>query len=470
MLPVATAARCRALDAACIEGLGIPGRQLMEVAGRGAAEAVHARWPGRPVAVLCGSGNNGGDGYVVARWLHLWGHPVRLWASAPAKTEDARVNAALCARMGLEPVALDEALAGDPVVVDALLGTGQTGAPRGAIGEAVAAARATAGPRVALDLPTGVHSDTGQVLGAAALSADLTVTFGRWKPGLLAMPGAELAGEVEVVDIGLDLGALHDAALAAPTAWLLEAADVAAWSPGRAAGGAKWDRGHVAIRGGGGASVLAARGAFAAGAGLVTVLAPRSDWAHLHGLPPEVILAEPEALNPKRHDAVVVGPGLGTDAAGVVRDLWGGFPGAVVADADALTLLARHPTEPPAGAPRARTPHSAEAARLLGCTRDEVEADRFAAARRLGPGALLKGPCSLVCGPTPWVNPTGGPALATAGTGDVLAGMVGGLLAQGLPVDRALALAAWRHGRAGESMPPQGTASDLLVALRQPGG
>ena len=470
MLPVTSAETTRALDQACIDGLRMPGRVLMELAGQQAAAHVHAAAPGADTAILCGPGNNGGDGYVIARWLRLWGHEVRLWASADPRTPDARANAALCARMGLAAGPLDEALAGAEVVVEAMLGTGQSGAPRGPIAEAAAALAQHGVPVFAIDLPTGVHSDTGRALGPHPVRAAETLTLGRWKPGLLAMPGAALAGRVTLVDIGLSLGAVARPELARPDAWLLEAADVAAWVPARDPAGAKWDRGHVAIRGGGGASVLAALGAFAAGAGLVTVLAARADWPSLHGLPPAVILAEPDALDDRRHDVVVVGPGLGRHRVEAVRRVWQDHAGPVVADADALTVLSRPGPWRPWGGDRVITPHSAEAARLLGCSRAEIDADRFGAARRLGAGAVLKGPHTLIGGPLPWVAPTGTAALATAGTGDVLAGMIGGLLARGLPSREACALACWLHGEAGRRAPANATAVEICAAVRpQPG-
>ncbi|MCK6505122.1 NAD(P)H-hydrate dehydratase [Myxococcota bacterium] len=467
MIPVAGAARTRALDQAVIDGLGIPGRVLMEVAGRGVAEQVHARWPGAAVAVLCGPGNNGGDGFVIARWLHLWGHPVRVWAPRPSTTDEARENRALA--QGLVPFQdLDEALQGAAVVVDAMLGTGQQQAPRGWAEQGLRAlGRAPA--RVAVDVPTGLCADTGRPLHPDLPAFDLTVALGRHKPGLWCAPGLHLRGELHLVDIGLDLGARVDPTLSTPDAWLLEAPDVVAWAPAERPDAAKWHRGHVAIRGGGGAAVLAAHGAFRAGAGLVTLLAPRDRWPSLHGLWPEVILAEPQALDPRRHDALVLGPGLGTDAGEEVAALWQGFPGPVLADADALTVLARDGLRAPADRVRALTPHAAEAARLLACTPAEVDADRLRAVGSLRAWGtpLLKGPGTLI-GATdaPWIVPTGTVALATAGTGDVLAGLAGGYLARGLPPERALALAAWRHGLAGQRMPAGGTASDLVQALR----
>lgn len=470
MQPVHTARRVRELDARLIESLGVPGRVLMEVAGREAARLLHERWPGAVVAVLCGPGNNGGDGYVLARWLKLWGHEVRIWAARPPTTDDARANQTLCERQGLLSLPLPRAVGGATVVVDALLGTGQRSAPRGTVLEGVDALRIVhenGVPVVVLDVPTGVSADTGQLLGGPtqAVAADLTVTFGTWKLGLLQMPGAGLAGEVAVVDLGFELG--ERGGDPPPSAWLLEERDVRPMLPRRGAGQAKWNRGHVAILGGGGAAVLAAQGALRAGAGLVSVAVPRARWPELHGLWPEIILAEPTELNPRRHDVLVMGPGLGTQAARIVRELWSRWPGAVVADADALTILAEECPET-AGGPRVLTPHSAEAARLLDSRRAAVEADRFAAQASLARfgTTVLKGPHTLVGHPSPWVLPVADGRLATAGSGDVLAGMIGGFLALGLGPREAAGLGGWLHGAAAAHMPDDGSATDLLAALR----
>ncbi len=472
MIPVHTGEQVRALDAAVIEGAGMPGRVLMEIAGRGVAEIIHERFPRGTVAVFCGPGNNGGDGFVVARWLAHWGRQVRIWAMEP-KTADAQANCHLCKQMSLPFVSLEDALDGTCIAVDALLGTGQVEAPRGEVLDAVLQ-MAHAPVRVAVDLPTGLHADTGQALGPV-VDADVTVTLGKWKPGLLAAPGCELSGDVYCVDIGLDLATLIDPAHGQADAWMLERADIEKWRPFVPGDAAKWNRGHVAIIAGGGASVLAAHGAFRGGAGLVTLLAPKGDWESLHGLWPEVILAEPEDLEAQRHNVVVIGPGLGTDEAQArqVLELWNTWPGAVVADADALTVLAAHPHEvhTPSGSIRVITPHSAEAARLLNGTRQDIEQDRYTAVRRLsGYGvAVLKGPYTLIGPNRVWINPTGSPKLATAGTGDVLAGMIGGCIAAGAGPQEAAAVCVWNHGLAGSRMPDGGTASDLIAALL-PGG
>lgn len=479
MKPAFRATAIRAMDACLIERLGLPGRQLMEHAAHAAAQALRARWPRQPVAVLCGPGNNGGDGLAMARWLHLWGHPVRVWSPRQPDGDDARANRALAERLGLPLVSLDSALSGAAVVVDALLGTGQRAAPQGAALDGVRACRSAraAGARiVCLDLPTGLHADTGQPLGGAdeVVQADLTVTFGFLKPGLLMAPGCALAGEVEVVDIGLGLSHALDPALGHAELLLLEDSDLHAMLPKDGRLGAKWDRGHLAIHASGGAAVLAAEGALASGVGLVTVLCPREEWGRLHGLAPEVILAPPEALDPQRHDGVVVGPGLG-DAARAALLRLDAFPGLVLADADAIV----HLKEASAGL-RARlafTPHSAEAARLLGLRRGRVEADRLEALRLLRPFGLpvLKGPGTLTALPPggaglAFASPFADERLATGGSGDVLAGLLGGLMARavckgGAPLAPTLAAGVYLHGATTRWIPPRARASEIAAAL-----
>ncbi|MEL6342679.1 MAG: NAD(P)H-hydrate epimerase [Myxococcota bacterium] len=474
MKRVCDAETVRSRDAAVIEGLGIPGRALMEIAGRGAAFALQERFPQGPVAVLCGPGNNGGDGFVVARWLKMWGRDVRLWAPIPAKTMDAKANRDLCDRQQIPTVAsLEEAMGGAAVGVDAMLGTGQRSSPRGGLAEGVRAlndARRRGTRIVALDMPTGVHADTGQILDEG-VRADLTVTFGHHKQGLWCVPGAIEAGEVVVIDIGLDLAPLADARVGGHETWLLEARDIQAVLPHGSDQDAKWNRGHVAIRANAGAAVLCAHGAFCAGAGLVTLLVPRAEWPRLSGLRPEVIVAEPASLNPTRHDVLVIGPALGTHAAmcEVVREQWSNWPNGLVADADALTALGARALQPPPGRARIITPHAAEAARILGSTRAAVDADRFQAARALRRAgvAILKGPHSLIVDERQIrISPVRCGRLATAGTGDVLAGLIGGLLARGVPAPDAAAGGVWLHAQAGVQMPPRGTASDLVSKLK----
>ena len=468
MIPVCTADQSAALDGAVIKDAKIPSRVLMEVAGLKAAEIIHDRFPSGRIGIACGAGNNGGDGYVIARWLTLWGRDVRM-AGLESRTEDAQENRALCERLGIEITDLHHAFQHVDIAVDALLGTGSRRPPEGFIAEAIAHLNRQKHV-VSIDIPTGIHPDQGSVADVA-VKADVTISLGRCNLGLLLPPGCDYTGTVISVELGLDLAKTIDPRLMTPAAWILERDDIDSWRPSTPASAAKWDRGHVGIIGGGGAATLAAHGAFRGGAGLVTLFAPKSMWKTFHGLWPEVILAEPDSIDPSRHDVIVVGPGLGTSDCETVCDLWSNYPGAVVADADAINVLAVASTNPSTQFPRLLTPHTAEAARLLGVTRAQIESNRMASIAALGDIApsILKGPHTLIAaGECIWVNPTGSNRLATAGTGDVLAGMVGGYLAAGSKPEQALAIAVWDHGLAGTSMPPQGTATDLLMALQAP--
>jgi NAD(P)H-hydrate epimerase len=466
---ISTASQARELDRRVIQDLGVPGVALMELAARGVAEVVRDRF-GRAashgVVVVCGAGNNGGDGYACARWLHGWGVPVRVWSLSPTSAGDAGTMRAAWARLHVREV---EGVDGAGLLVDAVFGTGLTRAVAGEEGRAIRAMNALGAPIVAVDLPSGLHADTGAELGVA-VRATCTVTFGRLKPGLLTEPGADLAGDVSVVDIGLGC-ASSDPVGADSLAEMPDARDLARSWPIRAPADHKTRSGQLLVLAGSrnmtGAAVLACRGALAVGVGLLTLAAPRGAIARLAALPPEAMVLQCGAgdhLEPLREaeftgfTAVAAGPGLGGGLGAPDRalgdalgDLWARSALPLVYDADALAFAI-------GGGPGGRvvTPHPGEAGRLLGLSAAEVQADRFGAAARLADGrtAILKGRYSLVASPgTPIsVNPTNTPVLATGGTGDVLLGMVGGLLARGVAPRDAARLAAWAHGRAGERL------------------
>ncbi len=461
---LALPAQVREMDRRTIEDLAVPGRVLMELAGAGAAREIMARTggvPGRALA-LCGGGNNGGDGYVIARHLRDAGWRVQCVAAAPTERlgGEARANFRLWERLGGVTLnAADEAaelparMGHADVIVDALFGTGLSRGVEGAAAALIEMANGVTRPlKVAVDVPSGVHAGTGAALGVA-LRADVTTTFGVSKVGLHQGGGASLAGDVVVVTIGLprevveEVGAV--ARLANPEA-------VAALLPSRAADGHKGSYGHVAILGGfagkGGAARLAARGALRVGAGLVTWATP--------GAPPsrdaEVMHHDlDEGLDP-RATVFVVGPGLGTDAvAGAVLDGALADPRPKVLDADGLNLLAARDERGGRVAGQVLTPHPREASRLLGCSVADVQRDRLAAARvlvdRFGAVVVLKGARTVVAAPgeAPVLFELPAPALSQGGTGDVLAGAIGGLVAQGAaPFEAALA-AVWIHAQAG---------------------
>ena len=476
MIGVSTAAEVRELDRRVIEDLGLPGIALMELASAAVARAIrnhHLDAARRGVVVLTGGGNNGGDGWAVARWLHGWGIPVRVWPIAEPRTDDARTMAAVARAAGV----LEVDGPGDPgLVVDAVLGTGLTQPVRGPAVSALQRIVAWGGPVVAVDLPSGLHADTGAALGPLP-RAVRTVTFARAKRGLYAGAGPAHAGEVEVVDIGLS------AATPPTSLWeaaLLEPSDVP-W-PERPPGAHKGTSGHLAVVAGSramaGAAVLCCQGALAAEAGKITLVTAEGALPRLGALPPEVMVQllpgdRLEALpDLSWADAAVVGPGLaaGIGLGGSLRahleELWQQAALPVVFDADALPAA----RAPAAAAERVLTPHPGEAGRLLGWSAAEVQRRRFEAVRDVadhaGGVALLKGRFTLVDDRTlVTINPTGGPALASGGTGDVLAGMIGGLLARGLPASHAARTAAWWHGRAGEALGRGGRASELPAAL-----
>ncbi|MEW2413534.1 NAD(P)H-hydrate dehydratase [Streptomyces sp. NPDC046866] len=436
----------------------LPEGALMQRAAAGLAAAcagLLGKVYGARVLLLVGPGDNGGDALYAGARLARRGAGVTAVAMDPERVHPGGL-AALRAAGGR----LAEAVpARADLVLDGLVGIGGRGALRPAA--AALAERIPAGATVvAVDLPSGVDADTGEVAGAA-VRADVTVTFGAYKPGLLIDPGATLAGEVRLVDIGLDPAA------SAPAAQALEHGDVAALLPRPTAVSDKYRRGVVGVIAGSlqypGAAVLAVAGALRGGAGAVRYVGPAA----------EAVLARyPETLIGRgRVQAWVVGPGLGEGrAAEVARALADPVP--VLVDADGLRGLdpAAVRSRP---APTLLTPHAGEAAALLGVAREAVESGRLAAARELaaryGATTLLKGATTLVCGEggPVRVNPTGSHWLATAGSGDVLSGLAGSLLAAGLAVRDAASVAAYVHGLAGRTAARDAPllAQDLAEAL-----
>lgn len=480
MQPVVTVAEARALDAAAMSELGLPGVVLMETAGRAVAAEVERERAARPgpVVVVCGGGGNGGDGYVVARVLAARGVDLTCVAAVDgeALTGDARVHRDAYVRGGGQVVAvLDErglptlgaALARAAIVVDALLGVGLTRPVEGHLAAVIAAINAAPARRVAIDVPSGLDADTGATLGCA-VDADLTVTMALPKLGLVGAPGFARAGRVVAVDIGV-----APALLAAhpPRAALIEDTDVAAALPRPGALTHKHRRGHVLVVAGSpgkrGAARLASVAALRAGAGLVTLAGPPDASGELAAPDPimTAALVDAAAVTALARDkaALVIGPGLPDDDHGarwVAAALAAGRP--CVVDATGLAHAAAHPhLLDGASAPVVLTPHPGEAARLLGRSSADVERDRPAAVRALAERrrvvVVLKGARTLVCdGRDPRlvvrVVPTGGPALATAGTGDVLAGVIAALLAQGLDAPTAAWAGAYLHGAAGDQL------------------
>jgi NAD(P)H-hydrate epimerase len=491
--PLHDAASMRATDAAAIAA-GISGEALMEAAGAAVARSIRAGFgDARRVVCVCGGGNNGGDGLVAARHLRAAAGvdaSCLIIASRPyAGDALSACEAAVAAGVPISRVgAVGEGLGGADLVVDALLGTGAGGAPRGAVAEAIAAITAAAVPVVSIDIPSGVEASTGEVPGAA-VTADLTVTLHAEKAGLRIAPGMLHAGRVEVAPIGIG----DHVGVSAPG--VVAGAEAVAALPLRPRGGSKYDAGMVLCVGGSagmtGAVALASRAALRAGAGIVVAAVPASLNAIL-----EVKLTEPMTLpcdedggclarsaldaimdRAGRADAVVLGPGLGRTegAVALARELARTVELPLLVDADALyaigtdlALLAGRT------APTVVTPHGGEAARLLGAPVGDA---RLAAARRIAAEAgsicLLKGADTIIAAPDGSFAVRDGdtPGLATAGAGDVLAGTIGALLARGAEPDLAAAagavahLAAAREAAAAE--PGRALiASDLVDRLR----
>ncbi|KJY18470.1 MULTISPECIES: bifunctional ADP-dependent NAD(P)H-hydrate dehydratase/NAD(P)H-hydrate epimerase [Streptomyces] len=420
----------------------LPEGALMQRAAAGLAAACaglltrrRGRVYGARVVLLVGPGDNGGDALYAGARLARRGAGVTAVPMDPERIHAGGLAALRAAGGRLEQAVPQRA----DLVVDGLLGIGGRGGLRPA-GAALAERIPSGVPVVAVDLPSGVDADTGEVAGPA-VTADVTVTFGAYKPGLLIDPGASRAGAPHLVDIGLELPE--------PELEVLQHADVAGLLPEPTASSDKYRRGVVGIVAGSaqypGAAVLAVAGALRGGAGAVRYVGPAAD---------AVLARYPETLiGPGRVQAWVIGPGLGEGRAGEVADLLAG-DAAVLVDADGLrgldpaVLRART-------APTLLTPHAGEAAALLGVSRESVEAGRLAAVRRLaeryGATVLLKGSTTLVAsagGRPVRVNPTGTPWLATAGSGDVLSGLAGSLLAAGLSGADAGSVAAYLHGLA----------------------
>ncbi|MGV9843213.1 NAD(P)H-hydrate dehydratase [Streptomyces fungicidicus] len=431
----------------------LPEGALMQRAAAGLAAAcadVLGRVYGSRVVLLVGSGDNGGDALYAGARLARRGAGVSAVLLAPERAHGGGLAA--LRRAGGRVVGADgggaEAVVGRAdLVVDGIVGIGGTGGLRPdavPLADAVERSRAVV---VAVDLPSGVDADTGEVRGRA-LRADLTVTFGTHKPGLLVDPAREYAGSVRLVDIGLELPA--SAELEA-----LQHADVARMLPVPAAESDKYRRGVVGIAAGSarypGAAVLAVAGALRGGAGAVRYVGPAGQAVIARF--PETLVSDGGPKHAGRVQSWVVGPGAGDDAATVAEVLAAEVP--VLIDADGLRLAEASAVRA-RRAPTVMTPHAGEAAALLGVEREEVEGGRLAAVRELagryGATVLLKGSTTLIAsagGAAVRVNPTGTSWLATAGSGDVLSGLAGSLLAAGLPAVDAASAAAYLHGLAG---------------------
>lgn len=484
---VVGSAEMRAIDRHAIEIVGVPAAILMENAGRAVFSAIQSSFPplaGKTVSVLCGKGNNGGDGFVIARALSGAGVQTRVWSVSTPRTlkGEARLHCNLFTRTGgrtrlLMPSSrarFARDMAESDIFVDALFGTGLNAPIAGFLARVIDSVNASGTPVVSVDVPSGINADTGAVLGTAVRAA-ITVTFGHMKAGLVLPPGSVHAGRVVVADIGLPEVSTKRVG---PRGSALSEPEAAALLPARPTDGHKGTFGRVLLVAGStgrtGAAVLASLGALRGGAGLVTIAHPaalrdvfeqktleamtlpvgRDGDAFLNISAVESIRAGSAGA-----DAAAIGPGIGLAAgtaeavSAIVRDV--ACP--LVLDADALTLLAGKE----ALVRRRRgitvmTPHPGEMARLIGGRVEQVQSDRVSAAReaaaRYGAVVVLKGAGSVTALPDGryWINRTGNPGMATGGTGDVLTGLIAALLAGGGGAESAVPLAVYVHGLAGD--------------------
>ena len=501
---VLTAAEMREADASVARALGVPTLRLMETAGRGVAEVVRRELgaaPGR-VTIVCGGGSNGGDGFVAARQLALSGLSVRVLLTAPREKIRGDAAAALAALEQVGSVAVEEGSAwtdeatwrarlgdgesrGDEnggavvdAVVDAIFGTGFRGPVRDVPAAALAAMNAARGRKIAVDIPSGLDADSGRAAGVV-FRADVTATMGAHKLGLVLDASAPV-GRIEIVD----LGAPVDARMASSARCrLLDGPGIAARIPRRSSDAHKGSSGHLLVVAGSagktGAAFLVGTAALRSGAGLVTIASTAAGQSALDAKAIELMtarytdgedavpapaLAALQALA-GRAQAVALGPGIPTGAGmrAVVHELGARLEVPMVIDADALNALG---TEAPkilsrAPAPRVLTPHPGEMGRLLGISIAEVQSDRIAHARALaaatGAIVVLKGARTIVAAPDGqvFINPIACSALATAGSGDVLTGVTGALLARRVDALTAAQVAVYVHGAAGEALAPE---------------
>jgi NAD(P)H-hydrate epimerase len=484
-----TSEQVRALDRFAIEDFGTPGYELMRRAAVAALSVLQSHWPeARDLLIYCGAGNNAGDGYVLGRLAAEEGMAVRILAvTAPETLNGDAATAwrdAVGAGVTIQMDGQDEAQERfrPDLVVDALLGTGLDRPLTGAFDSAARAINAASAPVLALDLPTGLHADSGAALGPAVF-ADATVTFVGLKSGCFLGVGPDHCGALYFSSLGIPAEAR---AGLEPVLRRLGAQDLAAALPRRRRTAHKGEHGRIVLVGGGpgmgGAIRLAAEAALRVGAGLVYVGTHPDNLQVVMAGRPEIMchgISQPDDLAPllERADAVVLGPGLGLgDWSRAVWDAVIAAEKPLVVDADALTLLAER------GASRAQwvlTPHPGEAARLLGTDSAAVQLRRLACAGELAARfratTVLKGACSLIAhadGATvPAVCDRGNPGMATGGTGDILSGVIGGLLAQSRDLDVAVRAAVLVHALAGDDAAAEGErgmiASDLLVHIRR---
>jgi len=475
---VLNAAQMREADRRTIEDIGIPSLVLMENAGRqvvAAIEAVHADLLDRHVAVLCGRGNNGGDGFVVARTLLQRGVGVSVFLIGQVSDVrgDARVNLDILGRLGVTVVEIADGQAWElhlsevrdcNLIVDAIFGTGLNQPVHGLIGSVIADVNASGIPVVSIDLPSGLSADTADPIGDS-VEAGTTVTLAAPKLPLVLPPAENRAGDIVIADIGIPTGVID--AVDGPRVELLTRSGIRELITPRTPDSHKGDYGHVLVVAGSvgktGAAHLAAMGALRSGAGLVSVATPAACLPIVASMAPEYMtmaLSDVEALIEMARDVIAIGPGLGQapDTRAFVKSLVEQATTPLVIDADGLNAFANDPDRLTGreGRDVIITPHPGEMARLVRMSTDEVQGSRLDIARNFAVAhhvyVILKGHRTLIATPDEkvFINPTGNPGMATGGTGDVLTGMIAAWLAQLLDAEGACKVAVYLHGMAGD--------------------
>lgn len=487
-MKLASSEQMRNLDSTTINELGVQGIVLMENAGIGTIEVMNQQFgnlAGKVVSVFVGPGNNGGDGLVIARFLHQERcRPQVFLLPAPDKLKgDAATNLAIVQKLPIPIYPLqsdddftnaEEHLVRSRIVVDAIFGTGLKREVEGHFAKAIQRINSFTCPVVSVDIPSGLDSDTGQPLGVC-VQADVTATYGLAKPGQVVHPGAQHTGSLEVVDIGIPPEIVTRADIRLE---LLDKIDVAQWVPQRQTADHKGTFGHLLVLAGSegktGAAILSGQGALRSGVGLVTLCVPQG----LNTIFETTILEAMTVPLPKSlhgrlsiedygliqeaaygKQAIVIGPGIGVEeeTAELVVKLYQEVALPMVVDADALNILAGHKEalrNP--GGPRILTPHPGEMARFIGMTAKDVQENRLqttsALAKENNVYVVLKGAGTVIADPDGYIaiNATGNPGMATGGMGDVLSGVIGSLLAQGLSPWQAACLGVYVHGVAGD--------------------
>jgi hydroxyethylthiazole kinase-like uncharacterized protein yjeF len=491
MMKVATAEQMQELDRKAIEAYRIPGIVLMENAGRGAAEVITNTFPDlqkKRIALIAGKGNNGGDGFVIARQLLNRGISVKAFLLTDPKTlrGDAETNFQIFQRMKGEVISVPSSkdyqkvkkdLEKFDLLIDGIFGTGLDAEVRGYYREVIDHLNTLQKTIIAIDIPSGLNADTGKPLGTA-IRASLTITFGLPKVGHLISPGLDYVGEVKVIDIGIPKRLVEEEKI---QTYLLEDEEIRKWlSIPRRPDTHKGDYGHLLVIAGSvgktGAGAMACEAALRMGVGLVTLAIPKSLNPIMEMKLTEV-MTEPLPETPKQtlslrafnsilhlcenKRVVIIGPGLGTfkETQSLILKLVKTLNLPIVLDADGLTALAiQTKILTAANRPLILTPHPGEMARLIGSTVKEVQEDRIGISRKFSQThhvyLVLKGHRTLIATPKGevFINPTGNPGMASGGTGDVLTGMIGGLISQGFDILPSLQISVYLHGLAGDGV------------------